>query len=94
MSATSRYDEERLGELLSLLRPVPAGWVRAAQELPAGRARLNEAGLDELVERARRDAEFRAAVAADLEAALAAAGHEPTDALVRALRACLADLDR
>lgn len=94
MSTTSRYDEERLGDLLSLLRPAPTGWVRAAQELPAARARLNEAGLDEIVERARRDAEFRAAVAADLEAALAAAGHEPTHELVRALRACLAELDR
>ena len=89
MSATSRYDEERLGELLSLLPPAPAGWVQAAQELPAARA-----GLDEIVERARVDAEFRAAVAADLEAALAAAGHEPTEELVEALRACLADLDR
>ena len=89
MSATSRYDEERLGELLGLLPPAPAGWVRAAQELPAARA-----GLDEIVERARVDAEFRAAVAADLEAALAAAGHEPTEELVEALRACLADLDR
>jgi hypothetical protein len=89
VSATSRYDEERLGELLSLLPPAPTGWVRAAQELPAARA-----GLDEIVERARRDGEFRAALAADLEAALAAAGHEPTEELVEALRACLADLDR
>ncbi len=89
MSTTSRYDEERLGELLSLLRPAPAGWVRAAQELPAARA-----GLDQIVERAREDAEFRAALAADLEAALAAAGHEPTRELVDAVRACLADLDQ
>jgi hypothetical protein len=89
VSATSRYDEERLGELLSLLPSAPAGWVTAAQELPAARA-----GLDEIVERARVDAEFRAVVAADLEAALAAAGHEPTEELVEALRACLAALDR
>jgi hypothetical protein len=84
-----RYDEERLGELLGLLPPAPASWVQAAQELPAARA-----GLDAIVERARVDAEFRAVVAADVEAALAAAGHEPTDELVEALRACLADLDR
>ena len=89
MSTTTRYDEDRLGELLSLLQPAPAGWVRAAQELPAARA-----GLDQIVERAREDAEFRAALAADLEAALAAAGHEPTRELVDAVRACLADLDR
>jgi hypothetical protein len=89
VSTTSPYDEERLGELLSLLPPAPAGWVRAAQELPAARA-----GLDEIVERARVDAAFRAALTADLETALAAAGHEPTHELVDALRACLDDLDR
>jgi hypothetical protein len=85
----SGFDVERIGELLGLLPPAPAGWVRAAQELPAARA-----GLDEIVERARVDAAYRAAALADLEAALAAAGHEPTEALVEALRACLAELDR
>lgn len=89
MSTTSGYDEERLGELLSLLPPAPAGWVQAAQELPAARL-----GLDEIVERARRDAEFRVLLVADLEAALAAAGYEPTDELVDAVRACLPELDR
>jgi hypothetical protein len=89
MSNVHGYDEERLGELLGMLRPVPEGWVRAAQELPAARA-----GLDEIVERARIDVEFRAVVAADLQAALEAAGHQPTEELVEALRACLADLDR
>lgn len=89
MSATSGYDEERLGELLSLLPPAPPGWVQAAQELPAARL-----GLDEIVERARRDAEFRVLLVADLEAALAAAGYEPTDELVDAVRACLPELDR
>lgn len=89
MSTTPPHDEERLGELLSLLPPAPAGWVGAAQELPAARA-----GLDEIVERARRDGAFRAALTADLEAALAAAGHEPTRDLLDAVRACLDDLDR
>ena len=89
MSATSGYDEERLGELLGLLPPAPAGWVRAAQELPAARR-----GIDEIVERARRDAEFRVLLVADLEAALAEAGYEPTDELIDAVRACLPDLDR
>ena len=42
------YDEERLGELLRLLPPAPAGWVTAAQELPVARVQL-----DALVERAR-----------------------------------------
>ena len=89
MSATSGYDEERLGELLGQLPPAPAGWVRAAQELPAARL-----GLDEIVERARVDAEFRVLLVADLEAALAAAGYEPTDELIDAVRACLPGLDQ
>ena len=89
MSARSRYDEERLGELLSLLPPAPAGWVQAAQELPGARL-----GLDEIVERARVDAEFRVLLVADLEAALAQAGYEPTDELIEAVRACLPELDQ
>ena len=89
MSATSGYDEERLGELLSLLPPAPAGWVQAAQELPGARL-----GLDEIVERARVDAEFRVLLVADLEAALTQAGYEPTDELIEAVRACLPELDQ
>ena len=89
MSATSGYDEERLGELLSLLPPAPAGWVQAAQELPGVRL-----GLDEIVERARVDAAFRVMLVADLEAAVAAAGYEPTDELLDAVRACLPELDQ
>ena len=89
MSATSGYDEERLGELLGQLPPAPAGWVQAAQELPAARL-----GLDAIVERARVDAEFRVLLVADLEAALAAAGYEPTDELIDAVRACLPELDQ
>ncbi|MGZ8782955.1 MAG: hypothetical protein ACXWZB_05600 [Gaiellaceae bacterium] len=89
MSDTSGSGEERLGELLALLPPAPTGWVQAAQELPAARL-----GLDEIVERARVDAEFRVLLVADLEAALAAAGYEPTDELIDAVRACLPDLDR
>ncbi len=89
MSATSGYDEERLGDLLGQLPPAPAGWVQAAQELPAARL-----GLDAIVERARVDAEFRVLLVADLEAALAAAGYEPTDELIDAVRACLPELDQ
>jgi hypothetical protein len=75
------YDEERLAELLRVLRPVPEGWVRAAQELPQARA-----GLDALVERAEQDASFREALVADLEQALRAAGVEPRRSLVDHLR--------
>jgi hypothetical protein len=69
---TNRYDLERLGELLRLLRPAPAGWLRAAQELPAARR-----SLDEIVARVEADAEFRTALIADLEQALSAEGYEP-----------------
>lgn len=68
----TRFHEERLGVLLRLLRPAPAGWVQAAQELPAARATF-----DEIVARAEADVAFRAALVADLEQALAAAGYEP-----------------
>jgi len=73
--------EERLARLISALPPAPEAWVLAAQELPQARAEL-----DEIVARAEADAEFRSRLAADLEAALAADGHEPTPALVHLLR--------
>jgi regulator of protease activity HflC (stomatin/prohibitin superfamily) len=74
-------DEERLGRLISALPPAPEGWVQAAQELPLARAELNE-----IVARAEADAEFQARLVADLEAALAADGFEPSPALVHLLR--------
>jgi hypothetical protein len=80
----THYDEIRLAELLQALPPAPEAWVRAAQQLPAARR-----GLDQLVERAVADAEFRKIVEADLEAALRQAGHEPEPVLVAALRARL-----
>ena len=82
------HDEERLGELLGLLPPAPSGWVQAAKELPEARRTL-----DEIVERARTDAEFRVLLVADLEAALAAAGYEPRTELSAAVRERLAELD-
>jgi hypothetical protein len=75
-------DEERLARLIRALPPAPEAWVRAAQELPLARAEL-----DEIVARAEADAQFRARLVADLEAALAADGYEPTPALVQMLRA-------
>jgi hypothetical protein len=65
-------NEERLGVLLRLLPPAPAGWVRAAQEMPIARRTF-----DEIVSRAEADLAFRAALVADLEQALAAEGLEP-----------------
>jgi len=75
------YDEERLGELLRLLPPAPEGWVRAAQELPAARAAMND-----LVARAEADAELRVRILADLETALAGEGIEPRPPVIDELR--------
>ena len=81
MIRLTAYNEERLGELLRMLPPAPAGWVAAAQELPFARIQL-----DALVERAEADAAFRASVVDDLELALRAAGVEPKPAIVDHLR--------
>jgi hypothetical protein len=75
------FDEERLARLIRALPPAPQGWVRAAQELPLVRTEL-----DEIVGRAEADAEFRARLVADLEAALAAEGYERDPAVLAALR--------
>jgi hypothetical protein len=77
----SAYDEERIADLLRLLRPAPEAWVRAAQERPVALR-----GLDDIVERARADERFRRALIADLESALAAEGYEPDPKAVEALR--------
>jgi hypothetical protein len=81
------FDEEQIGRLLRLLSPAPEGWVRAAQELPAARATL-----DELVARAEQDAEFRLRLRADLERAVAAAGYDPSPFVVSGLRRLLAEV--
>lgn len=75
------YDEETLANLLRTLPAPPQAWVHAAQEIPLARF-----GLDEIVERARADQAFRAALIADLETALEGAGYEPDPVLVNALR--------
>lgn len=78
------YGEERIGRLLRSLPPAPEGWVRAAQELPAARA-----ALDQLVARAEADVAFRHQLEADLESAIAAAGFEPSPFVVSRLRQLL-----
>ena len=83
---THAFDEERLGELLRVLRPAPRGWVQAAQELPAARR-----SLDEIVGRAEADLAFRAALIADLETALAAEGYDPGHRVVEELRRLYSD---
>jgi len=79
------YNEERLGELLRMLPPVPTAWVTAAQELPLARVQL-----DALVQRAEADVAYRDSVVADLELALRAVGVEPRPAVVEHLRKRLA----
>lgn len=78
---TSTHHEERIALLLRLMRPAPIGWVQAAQELPAARR-----SIDEIVARAEADAAFQASLVADLEAALARQGYEPSRPLLEELR--------
>lgn len=59
------YDEEKLGEILSALPPAPEAWVRAAQDLP-----LKQQGLDEIVQRADEDEEYRRRVIENPKAVL------------------------
>jgi hypothetical protein len=75
------FKEERLARLIRALPPAPAAWVRAAQELPLARA-----GLDEIVARAEADADFKARLVADLEAALEAEGYERDPVVIEALK--------
>ena len=82
----SAYDHEQLARLIGMLPPAPQGWVEAAQELPAARR-----GLDQLVARAEADADYRAALLADLETALQAEGVEPRPRVVERVRRLLAD---
>jgi hypothetical protein len=81
-------DEERLAHLLRLLPPAPDAWVQAACELPQARREL-----DRIVARAQDDAAFRAALLADLEAALAVEGYSPPRVLLPRLRARLVERD-
>ena len=75
------FNEERLARLIRALPPAPAAWLRAAQELPLARA-----GLDEIVARAEADADFKARLVADLEAALEAEGYERDPVVIEALK--------
>jgi hypothetical protein len=73
----TRHEIEELARLLTLLPPAPVGWMEAAQELPQARV-----SLDELIVRAEQDAELRARVLADLEAAFAESNIRPTPHLL------------
>jgi hypothetical protein len=73
-----------IARLLRELPRPPEGWIRAAQELPAARA-----ALDDLVARAEADARVREEILQDLEAALRREGFTPDRRTVAALRARL-----
>ena len=87
MTTEFPYDEERVAELLRTLPPAPEAWVKAAQELPRARAEI-----EEIAARFEADKEFRAAVNADLEAALEAAGYDVDSRLLPELRTRIAAL--
>jgi predicted ATPase with chaperone activity len=75
------HDEEHLGDLLSALPPAPEAWVRTAKELPLARRRL-----DEIIERAEVDEDYRRRVVTDPESALEAAdvvAHARTIQIIR-----------
>lgn len=84
MTHVTTFDEQRLAELLGALPPAPDAWVQAAKELPLARRQL-----DDLVERAVADEDFRRAIEADIEAAIREAGCVPDPVTVAALRARL-----
>ena len=84
MTHVTTFDEQRLAELLGALPPAPDSWVQAAKELPLARRQL-----DNLVERAVADEDFRRAIEADIEAAILEAGCVPDPVTVAALRARL-----
>jgi regulator of protease activity HflC (stomatin/prohibitin superfamily) len=86
MTESDRYSEERLAALLRTLPPAPEGWVEAAQQLPRARAEM-----DEIVARAEADQKFRAAVLADLEAALQQEGYDIDRSLLPVLKQRLSD---
>jgi hypothetical protein len=79
------YDIEQLAHLIGALPPAPEGWVAAAQELPRMRA-----SLDDLIAKAKSDAELRARLVADLESALAESGISPTPRILAEARSRLA----
>ena len=73
MSTEQRYDEERLGELLQILRPAPEAWVRRAQEIPLGPP-LTDSDVSELARKLETDEGFRKRFDADPVAAAEFAG--------------------
>lgn len=87
MTEPGSNDTERLAELLAALPPAPAGWVEAAQQLPAARI-----SIETLLARALEDRELRERLLAGLEEALADEGIAATPAAVSLARVRLESL--
>lgn len=81
MSDVITNTHERLGARLADLPPAPSGWVAAAKAMPAARA-----ALEDIQQRVLDGHEQRAALSADLAAAVERAGHESSPELLQALR--------
>jgi len=81
MNAESPLNEERLAELLALLKAPPVGWIEAAAQLPRLRA-----VLDDIVARAEADAGLPAARTPALGGPPAGGGAEPSPRVVEELR--------
>jgi len=81
------YDQPRDGEGRTY-----RNWKNALH--PDDLVRAEAEFADAIRTRGRYVSEFRVRLVADLETALAAAGYEPTDELVDAVRACLPELDQ
>ena len=64
-----RYDDERLGRLIALLRAAPQAWVKRAQRIPVA-----EAGVEELARKLEADPIFRRSFDEDPVGATRAAG--------------------
>jgi hypothetical protein len=82
VNSEQRYDEERLGELLQLLRPAPEAWVRRAQEIPLGPP-LSGDDVAELARRLETDEGFRKRFDTDPIAAAEFAGMSDLAAQLR-----------
>jgi hypothetical protein len=75
-------DIDQLSRLIAVLPPAPSAWVAAAQQLPRLRREL-----DDLLTRARADAELHARLESDLEALLLESGITPTARVLDEVRA-------
>jgi hypothetical protein len=73
VTSETRYSDERLAQLLQMLRPAPEAWVRRAQEVPIGEP-LTDHDVVQLTRLLESDAGFRGRFDVDPIAAAESAG--------------------